>query len=146
MVDNLVPLPVVVERLHDQRDQDDTPEAEAEVGKADIGAEKRQDAEEDETEGVRQAVHRCDKTGRIAMACHEVDGKGQHKEYGALDREIMAQPSHNGNADCREDGYPCDAQKKAAGHRLRIEGPHQVAIARDVGRLNRRHISAEHAV
>lgn len=36
MIDDLVPLPVVVERLHDQRDQDDAPEAEAEVGKADI--------------------------------------------------------------------------------------------------------------
>lgn len=58
MIDDLVPLPVVVERLHDQRDQDDAPETEAEVGKADIGTEKRQDAEEDEAEGVRQTVHR----------------------------------------------------------------------------------------
>lgn len=58
MIDDLIPLPVVVERLYDQRDQDDAPEAEAKVRKADVGAEKRQDAEEDETEGVRQAVHR----------------------------------------------------------------------------------------
>lgn len=55
------------------------------------------------------------------MACHEVDGKSHDKEHRSLDREIMAQPSHNGNADCREDRYPCDAQKKAAGHRFRIE-------------------------
>ena len=46
------------------------------------------------------------------MACHKVDGKGQHKEYGALNREIMAQPFHNGNANGREDGYPCNAQKR----------------------------------
>ena len=58
MVDNLIPLPVVVKRLHDQRDQDDAPETEAEARKADVGTENRQDAEEDETEGVRQAVHR----------------------------------------------------------------------------------------
>lgn len=80
------------------------------------------------------------------MTCHEVDGKGQHKEYGALNREIMAQPFHNRNANGREDRYPCNAQKKAAGHRLRIEGPHQVAIARDVGRLDCWNIGAEHAI
>ena len=58
MIDDLIPLPVVIERLHDQRNQDDAPEAEAEARKADVGAEKRQNAEEDEAEGVRQAVHR----------------------------------------------------------------------------------------
>ena len=78
MINDLVPLPVVVEWLHDQRDQDDTPETEAEARKADVGAENRQDAEEDEAEGVRQTVHCWDEAGRIAMACHKVDGKGQH--------------------------------------------------------------------
>lgn len=58
MIDDLIPLPLVVERLHDQRDQDDAPGTEAEARKADIGAEKRQDAEEDEAEGVWQTVHR----------------------------------------------------------------------------------------
>ena len=108
------------------------------MGKADIGTEKRQDAEEDEAEGVRQTVHRCDKAGRIAMACHEIEEASHNNEHRSLNREIMTQPFHNGNANGREDGYPYDAQKKAAGHRLRIEGPHQVAIAR--------HISTEHAI
>lgn len=58
MIDDLIPLPVVVKRLHDQWNQDDAPEAEAEARKADVGTEKRQDAEEDEAEGVRQTVHR----------------------------------------------------------------------------------------
>lgn len=56
------------------------------------------------------------------MACHEVDGKSHNNEHRSLNREIMAQPFHNGNANGHEDGYPCDAQKKkAAGHRFRIE-------------------------
>ena len=46
------------------------------------------------------------------MACHEVDGKSHDKEHRSLNREIMTQPFHNGNANGREDGYPCDAQKR----------------------------------
>lgn len=116
MVDDLVPLPVVIERLNHEWNQDNAPEAETEVRKADIGADERQNAEEDEAEGIWQAIHRRNEAGRVTMACHEVDGACHHEEYGAVNREIMAQPFHDWNADGRKDSYPCNAQVKATSH------------------------------
>lgn len=128
-IDVLVPLPVVIERLNHEWNQNNAPKAEVEIGKADIGADERQDAEEDETEGIRQPVHCRDKAGRVAMACHKVDGARHHEEYRAVNRKIMTNPFHDRNADSRKDDYPYNAQVKSASHRLRIERPHQVAIA-----------------
>lgn len=129
MVNDLIPLPVVVERLNHERNQDNPPETETEVREANIGADERQDAEEDKAKSVWKPVHRRDEASQVAMACHEVDRARHHKEYGTINREIMAQPFHDGNADSRKDGYPCNTQVKAVSHRLRIERPHQVAIA-----------------
>lgn len=80
------------------------------------------------------------------MTCHEVDGTCHHEKYRTVNREIMAQPFHDGNTNSRKDSYPCNTQVKATSHRLRIERPHHVAIARDVGRLDGWYVSAEHAI
>lgn len=116
MVDDLVPLPVVIERLDHEWDQDNAPKTETEVRQADIGADERQDAEEDKAKGVRKPVHRRDEASRVAMACHEVDGARHHEEYGTINREIMSQPFHDGNADGRKNSYPCNTQVKATSH------------------------------
>ncbi len=53
-VDDLVPFPVVVDRLHCQGDEDQSPKTEMEIGKANIGGADADDAEEDEAEGIGQ--------------------------------------------------------------------------------------------
>ena len=146
MVDNLIPFPVVVERLHGQRNQDNPPNAKIEISQANVSKENCQNTEEDKAKRIRQAIHRRNKAGRVAMACHKVDRTRHHEKYRTVNREIMAQPFHDGNANSRKDSYPCNAQIKATSHRLRIERPHQVAIARDVGRLDGWYVSAEHAL
>ena len=66
-VDNLVPFPVVVDRLHCQGDEDQSPKTEMEIGKANIGGADADDAEEDEAEGIGQLVHGADKARRAAV-------------------------------------------------------------------------------
>ena len=70
MIDDLIPLPVVVKGLDHKWNQDNAPEVKTEIRKTNISADNRQDAEDDEAESVWQAVHRRDEAGGVAMACH----------------------------------------------------------------------------
>lgn len=53
-VDDLVPFPVVVDRLDGQRDKNQPPKSEVEIGEADVGGADADDAEEDKAEGIGQ--------------------------------------------------------------------------------------------
>lgn len=61
-IDDSVPFPVVVDGLHCQGDENQSPDSEAKIGQTNVGGANADDAEKNETERIGQFIHRNNKS------------------------------------------------------------------------------------